>query len=68
MDTVAARGATPLVVAEGSKIAGLVVLEDILKTGIRERVERLRKAGVRTVMITGDNPLTAATDGTAGRR
>ena len=61
VDTVAARGATPLVVAEGSKIAGLVVLEDVLKTGIRERVERLRKAGVRTVMITGDNPLTAAT-------
>ena len=61
VDTVAARGATPLVVAEGSKIAGVVVLEDVLKTGIRERVERLRKAGVRTVMITGDNPLTAAT-------
>lgn len=61
VDTVAARGATPLVVAEGPKIAGLVVLEDVLKTGIRERVERLRKAGVRTVMITGDNPLTAAT-------
>ena len=50
-----------MVVAEGPKIAGLVVLEDVLKTGIRERVERLRKAGVRTVMITGDNPLTAAT-------
>src|SRR5579864_6602099 len=45
VDTVAARGATPLVVAEGSKIAGLVVLEDVLKTGIRERIERLRKAG-----------------------
>jgi K+-transporting ATPase ATPase B chain len=55
------KGATPLVVADGAKIAGIVVLEDILKTGTKERLERLRKAGVRTVMITGDNPLTAAT-------
>src|SRR5208337_3081133 len=52
---------TPLVVAEGPQIAGLVVLEDIVKGGTKERLERLRKAGVRTVMITGDNPLTAAT-------
>ncbi|HUN57682.1 MAG TPA: potassium-transporting ATPase subunit KdpB [Candidatus Binataceae bacterium] len=61
VDTVAAKGATPLVVAEGSKIAGVVVLEDILKTGMRERFDRLRSMGLRTVMITGDNPLTAAT-------
>jgi potassium-transporting ATPase ATP-binding subunit len=61
VDSASAKGATPLVVAEGTKIAGLVVLEDILKTGTKERLERLRKAGVRTVMITGDNPLTAAT-------
>jgi potassium-transporting ATPase ATP-binding subunit len=61
VDTAAAKGATPLIVAEGDKIAGVVVLEDILKTGTKERLERLRKAGVRTVMITGDNPLTAAT-------
>jgi K+-transporting ATPase ATPase B chain len=61
VDSAAAKGATPLIVAEGSKIAGIVVLEDILKTGTKERLERLRKAGVRTVMITGDNPLTAAT-------
>jgi K+-transporting ATPase ATPase B chain len=60
VESVSAKGATPLVVAEGAKIAGLVVLEDILKTGTKERLERLRKAGVRTVMITGDNPLTAA--------
>jgi potassium-transporting ATPase ATP-binding subunit len=60
VESVSAKGATPLVVAEGTKIAGVVVLEDILKTGTRERLERLRKAGVRTVMITGDNPLTAA--------
>jgi K+-transporting ATPase ATPase B chain len=60
-DSAATKGATPLLVAEGAKIAGLVVLEDILKTGTKERLERLRMAGVRTVMITGDNPLTAAT-------
>jgi K+-transporting ATPase ATPase B chain len=57
---VAARGATPLVVADGAQIVGLVVLEDILKPGMRERFERLRRMGLRTVMITGDNPLTAA--------
>jgi K+-transporting ATPase ATPase B chain len=57
----AARGATPLVVADGASIAGVVVLEDILKGGITERFARLRKMGLRTVMITGDNPLTAAT-------
>jgi K+-transporting ATPase ATPase B chain len=57
---VASRGATPLVVAEGNEIAGLVVLEDILKLGIQDRFARLRKMGLRTVMITGDNPLTAA--------
>ena len=61
VDSVAAKGATPLVVTEGSKIAGVVVLEDILKTGMRERFARLRSMGLRTVMITGDNPLTAAT-------
>jgi len=57
----ASKGATPLVVAEGAEIAGVVVLEDILKHGIKERFERLRKMGLRTVMITGDNALTAAT-------
>jgi len=61
VDEVASKGATPLVVAEGPQIVGVVVLEDILKTGTKERLDRLRKAGVRTVMITGDNPLTAAT-------
>ena len=57
---VASKGATPLVVAEGNEIAGLVVLEDILKLGIQDRFARLRRMGLRTVMITGDNPLTAA--------
>jgi len=58
---VASQGATPLAVADGPNIAGLVVLEDILKPHMSERFERLRKMGLRTVMITGDNPLTAAT-------
>jgi K+-transporting ATPase ATPase B chain len=59
VDTVSAQGATPLLVCEGSRIAGVVVLEDILKPGISERFERLRRMGLRTVMVTGDNPLTA---------
>ena len=61
VDSIASKGATPLVVAENAKIAGVVVLEDVLKPGMRERFERLRRMGLRTVMITGDNPLTAAT-------
>ncbi len=60
VDAIASKGATPLVVAENSKIAGVVALEDILKSGMSERFERLRNMGLRTVMITGDNPLTAA--------
>ena len=51
----------PLVVADGAHVAGVVVLEDILKPHMAERFERLRKMGLRTIMITGDNPLTAAT-------
>ncbi len=51
----------PLVVADDGNIAGVVVLEDILKPHMQERFERLRRMGLRTVMITGDNPLTAAT-------
>jgi len=60
VDRVARDGATPLVVAEGSQVMGVVVLRDIVKEGIRERFEQLRTLGIRTVMITGDNPLTAA--------
>jgi K+-transporting ATPase ATPase B chain len=56
---VGARGATPLVVAENARVAGVVALEDILKPGIHARMEQLRLMGLRTVMITGDNPLTA---------
>jgi K+-transporting ATPase ATPase B chain len=61
VEAIASKGATPLVVAESSKIAGVVALEDILKPAMHERFERLRRMGLRTVMITGDNPLTAAT-------
>lgn len=59
IDQVASRGATPLLVCEGNQIAGLIVLEDILKPGMKDRFERLRRMGLRTVMVTGDNPLTA---------
>jgi len=61
VDNVASKGATPLVVAEDARILGVVMLEDILKPHMAQRFERLRKMGLRTVMITGDNPLTAAT-------
>jgi K+-transporting ATPase ATPase B chain len=60
VDSVGSKGATPLLVSKGNTIAGLIVLQDILKTGIRERFARLRKMGIKTVMITGDNRLTAA--------
>jgi potassium-transporting ATPase ATP-binding subunit len=61
VDSVASKGATPLVVADGAQIVGVVVLEDVLKPAMSERFERLRRMGLRTIMITGDNPLTAAT-------
>ncbi|MDD3932778.1 potassium-transporting ATPase subunit KdpB [Methanoculleus sp. UBA303] len=57
---IASAGGTPLVVARGPTILGVIFLKDILKTGIRERFSDLRRIGIRTVMITGDNPLTAA--------
>jgi K+-transporting ATPase ATPase B chain len=59
-DKVARAGATPLAVSEGDKILGIIYLKDIIKGGIRERFAELRRMGIRTVMITGDNPLTAA--------
>ena len=61
IDAIASMGATPLVVAEGTKIASVIILEDVLKPAMRERFDRPRRMGLRTVMITGDNPLTAAT-------
>ncbi|QQR86081.1 MAG: potassium-transporting ATPase subunit KdpB [Flavobacteriales bacterium] len=56
---IAQNGGTPLVVAENEKVIGAIELQDIIKPGIHERFERLRKMGVKTVMVTGDNPLTA---------
>jgi K+-transporting ATPase ATPase B chain len=53
-------GRTPLVVADGGKVLGVVELKDVVKGGIKERFAHLRKMGIRTVMITGDNPMTAA--------
>ena len=60
VDDIAKQGATPLVVAEGSKVLGVIRLNDIVKGGIKERFAEMRKMGIKTVMITGDNPLTAA--------
>jgi K+-transporting ATPase ATPase B chain len=60
VETVAKKGGTPLVVAEGPKVLGVIALEDIVKGGIRERFGALRRMGIKTVMITGDNPQTAA--------
>jgi K+-transporting ATPase ATPase B chain len=60
VSTIAKQGATPLVVAEGKKVLGVVQLKDIVKGGIKERFAELRKMGIKTVMITGDNPQTAA--------
>lgn len=60
VETVARNGGTPLVVAIGNRVLGVVALKDIVKGGIRERFAELRKMGIKTVMITGDNPLTAA--------
>lgn len=56
---ISGNGGTPLVVAENEKALGVIELQDIIKPGIRERFERLRKMGIKTVMVTGDNPLTA---------
>jgi K+-transporting ATPase ATPase B chain len=57
---VARRGSTPLVVSDGPHVLGIIELKDIVKGGIRERFGELRRMGIKTVMITGDNPLTAA--------
>ena len=60
VDRIATEGATPLVVADGASVLGVIQLKDIVKGGIRERFTELRRMGIKTVMITGDNPLTAA--------
>ncbi|WP_434502055.1 potassium-transporting ATPase subunit KdpB [Prevotella sp.] len=59
VQSISKNGGTPLVVCINKKIAGVIELQDIIKPGIQERFERLRKMGVKTVMVTGDNPLTA---------
>lgn len=56
---ITSNGGTPLVVSQDDFIIGVIELQDIIKPGIQERFERLRKMGVKTVMVTGDNPLTA---------
>jgi len=60
VDTIAKAGATPLVVCDGATVLGAIQLKDIVKGGIRERFAQLRRMGIKTIMITGDNPLTAA--------
>jgi len=60
VDRVARAGATPLVVADAARVLGVVHLKDIIKGGIRSRFAELRRTGIRTIMITGDNPVTAA--------
>jgi potassium-transporting ATPase ATP-binding subunit len=60
VDEVARRGSTPLIVSDGARVLGIIELKDIVKGGIRERFGELRRMGIKTVMITGDNPLTAA--------
>ena len=60
VDAIAGAGGTPLVVADGPTVLGIVHLKDVVKEGIRERFDELRRMGIRTVMITGDNPMTAA--------
>jgi K+-transporting ATPase ATPase B chain len=56
---ISSNGGTPLVVLKNSQVQGVIELQDIIKTGMKERFDRLRKMGVKTVMVTGDNPLTA---------
>ncbi len=59
-DRIARAGGTPLAVADGSRLLGVIHLKDIVKVGMRERIAQLRAMGIRSVMVTGDNPLTAA--------
>ena len=59
-DRIARNGGTPLAVADGKQLLGIIHLKDVVKGGMKERIARLRRMGIRSVMITGDNPLTAA--------
>jgi potassium-transporting ATPase ATP-binding subunit len=60
VEDISRRGSTPLVVADGPTILGVIELKDVVKQGIREKFDEMRQMGIRTIMITGDNPLTAA--------
>jgi K+-transporting ATPase ATPase B chain len=60
VETVSRAGSTPLAVADGGRLLGVIELKDVVKAGIRDKFEQMRTMGIRTVMITGDNPLTAA--------
>ena len=60
VESISRSGGTPLVVADGQDILGVIELKDVVKQGIREKFDQMRQMGIRTVMITGDNPLTAA--------
>ena len=60
VERIARAGSTPLVVADGRRILGIIELKDVVKQGIRDKFDEMRQMGIRTVMITGDNPLTAA--------
>jgi K+-transporting ATPase ATPase B chain len=60
VDSIAKDGGTPLVVSDGIRVLGAIRLKDVLKENIKERISRLRTVGIRSVMITGDNPITAA--------
>ncbi|MHB8320226.1 MAG: potassium-transporting ATPase subunit KdpB [Acidimicrobiales bacterium] len=60
VETISRKGSTPLVVADGPTVLGVIELKDVVKQGIREKFDQMRQMGIRTVMITGDNPLTAA--------
>lgn len=58
--SISSKGGTPLLVSDGNRVVGIIHLKDVIKGGIRERFEEMRRMGIRTVMVTGDNPLTAA--------
>ena len=60
VDRIARDGGTPLVVGDGYRLFGVIALTDVIKRGVRDRFARLRAMGVKTIMVTGDNPLTAA--------
>ena len=60
VERIARAGGTPLLLARDTRVLGVIYLKDILKPNMKERFDRLRAMGIRTIMITGDNPLTAA--------